>query len=207
MRSQVRFVMHPDDEREFVDDLLRDDSVGLINGPRWKASEPTVHRSLESIDTYCIIWSKKDLAQLDAEFIPECNDWYCGSEGATIQFFRSRINGSVLTEGRLAVGTNSQPIEIAQVVDERYLKLRKFIKKRYRNNMLRWRNPTLPSPATAGRSSNPSKPDNSVWIGLAALNWLEADSETRRVKQFTSSIVEGELALETATGAPVSGRS
>ena len=199
--------MHPDDEREFVDDLLRDDSVGLINGPRWKASEPTVHRSLESIDTYCIIWSKKDLAQLDAEFIPKCNDWYCRSEGATIQFFRSRINGSVLTEGRLAVGTNSQPIEIAQVVDERYLKLRKFIKKRYRNNMLRWRNPTLPSPATAGRSSNPSKPDNSVWIGLAALNWLEADSETRRVKQFTSSIVEGELALETAIGAPVSGRS
>jgi len=200
--------MHPDDEREFVDDLLRDDSVGLINGPRWKASEPTVHRSLESIDTYCIIWSKKDLAQLDAEFIPKCNDWYCRSEGATIQFLRSRINGSVLTEGRLAVGTNSEPIETAQVVDERYLKLRKFIKRRYRNNMLRWRNPTLPvSPTTAGRSSNPSKPDNSVWVGLAAIDWLEADPETRRVKQWATSIVEGELAFETAIGAPVSGRS
>jgi hypothetical protein len=200
--------MHPDDEREFVDELLLDDSIVLINGPRWKTREPVAYRSLEFIDYYCIIWCMKDLPALDAKFIPNCNDWYCKSEGATIQFLRSCINGSVLTLGRLAVGTDSETSEVAQSVEQRYRRLRKFVQKRYRNKVLRWRNPELPANrASVGRSSNPSKPDNAVWIGLAALDWLEADPATRRVKQWTSSIVEGELALEANLEAPASGRS
>jgi hypothetical protein len=45
MRSQLRFVMHPDDERDFISEVLHDDAVVLINGPRWKSSEPEGHRS------------------------------------------------------------------------------------------------------------------------------------------------------------------
>jgi hypothetical protein len=144
MRSQLRFVMHLDDERDFVSEILRDEAVVLINGPRWESSRPEVHRSLDSLDRYCIIWSRKDLVQLDAEFIPQCNDWYCQSEGATIQFLRSHRKESVIREGRLAVGSNSEPPEVARAVEQRYRQLRTFVQKRYRNGMLRWRNPCLP---------------------------------------------------------------
>jgi hypothetical protein len=208
MRSELRFVMHPDDEREFVDALLLDASLVLINGPRWKTREPTVYRSLDFIDNYCMIWCREAALHLDAEFIPKCNDWYCRSEGATIQFRRSHVDGSVLTLGRLAVSTDVEPPEVAKSVEQRYGKLRKFIQKQYRNSVLRWWNPNLPvSPATAGRSSNPSKPDNTVWIGLAAFKWLEAEPKLRRVKQWTSSVVEGELAHEADMEVPDSGHS
>lgn len=129
MRSQLRFVMHPDDERDFISEVLHDDAVVLIDGPRWKSSEPKGHRSLESTGWYCIIWSKKDLPRLDSEFIPECNDWYCRSEGATIQFLRSRSNESVIVEGRLAISTSSERNDVAGAVEQRYRSLRTFVKK------------------------------------------------------------------------------
>ena len=49
MRSQIRFVMHPLDEAEFIAQLLEDESVGLIDGPRWPAATPLVTRSLAQI--------------------------------------------------------------------------------------------------------------------------------------------------------------
>jgi hypothetical protein len=197
MRSQLRFVMHLEDEREFISEVVREDAVVLINGPRWKSNEPEVHHSLDSIDWYCIIWSRKDLAKLDAEFIPKCNDWYCRSEGATIQFLRSRNNGSVLIEGRLAISTDSEPSEVARAVEKRYRSLRSFVKKRYRNGMLQWRSRSFPeSPAAVGRSSNPGKTDNSLWIGPSAAQWLRQDPMMRKVKQDFSAPVEAELTLD-----------
>ena len=49
MRSQIRFVMHPLDEAEFIAKLLEDESVGLIDGPRWPAATPLVTRSLDRL--------------------------------------------------------------------------------------------------------------------------------------------------------------
>ena len=106
MNSQIRFVMHPDDEREFEQLLLADESIRFIEGPRWKTQTPLTSRSLAEIrDDYCIIWSPNDIAKLKAEYIPTCNDWYCRSEHATIRFWRSEIAGPVITEGRISVGT------------------------------------------------------------------------------------------------------
>ena len=197
MRSQLRFVMHPDDERAFISEVLHDDAVVLINGPRWKSSEPKGHRSLESLGWYCIIWSKNDLATLDSEFIPECNDWYCRSEGATIQFLRSRSNGSVISEGRLAISTSSERNDVVRAVEKRYRNLRAFVKKRYRNGILQWRNPNLTQgPAADGRSANPSKADNALWIGPAAVDWLQEDPTMRKVKQDFEAPVEAVLTLD-----------
>jgi hypothetical protein len=197
--------MHSDDERDFISEVLCDDAVVLINGPRWESSEPEVHRSLDSIGWYCIIWSRKDLARLDSEFIPECNDWYCRAEGATIQFLRSRCTGSVLAEGRLAISTSSEPSEAVRAVEQRYRSLRTFVKKRYRNGMMQWRNPSFPrSPAAAGRSANPSKTDNSLWIGPAAIKWLQEEPTMRKVKQEFAAPVEAELTPEARVGRPKS---
>ena len=35
MRSQVRFAMHPADERDFELMLVREESIHFIPGPRW----------------------------------------------------------------------------------------------------------------------------------------------------------------------------
>jgi hypothetical protein len=64
MKSQVRFVMHPDDEREFEQLLLADESIRFIEGPRWKTETPLTSRSLADIhDNYRIIWSPNDIAK------------------------------------------------------------------------------------------------------------------------------------------------
>jgi len=150
MRSQLRFVMHPDDEREFGAAILDGSSLTLIDGPRWPKSRPQTHRSLDSIGPYCILWSSAEIPELDAEFIPSCGDWYCRSEGSTIQFLRSQLLGSFLTEGRIAIAMDGEPPMVARSVERRYRRLSRFIKQRYRNRMLRWRNPPSPRhPKTA----------------------------------------------------------
>jgi hypothetical protein len=71
MRSQVRFAMHPTDEREFEQLLVSDNSIRFIAGPRWKTKTPRTSRSLSDIvDRYCIIWSTSDIATLKAEYVP-----------------------------------------------------------------------------------------------------------------------------------------
>jgi hypothetical protein len=204
MRSQLRFAMHPDDELSFLDEVLKEPSVVLIDGPRWKAAEPATTQSLASIGTYCIIWSPEDLASLNARFIPTCNDWYCESEHSTIQFLRSSLTETVLTEGRIAIATESASSSARAGVERRFKSLRKFLKKVYANAIVRWQNPTLSfAPAGPSRSANPSEPDRSMWVGPSALAWLRAD-EQRRIKQTLSSHVEGFLvapsdeALQTA---------
>ena len=201
MRSQLRFVMHHTDEADFISEVLRDCAVVLINGPRWKSSEPETHRSLDPIGSYCIIWSTKDLARLDSEFIPKCSDWYCRSEEATIQFLRSRSNGSMLAEGRLAINTSSEAAAVARSVEKRYRSLRSFVKKRYRNGILRWQNPSLDQGSAAGaQSAIPSKADNALWVGPAAFEWLQEAPMMRRVKQEFAAPVEAVLTLTAANG-------
>ncbi len=106
MHSQVRFIMHPADERDFERQLVSDESIHLIAGPRWKTETPKTSRSLDDIDdSYCIIWSTSDVAKLTAEYNPSCDAWQCRSEYATIQFLRSEIHEPVITEGRIAVSS------------------------------------------------------------------------------------------------------
>lgn len=196
MRSQVRFVMHSADECEFEQLLVSDESIRFIAGPRWKTETPEIFRSLAQIKYYCIIWSMNDITKLTAEYIPSCDDWYCRSEYATIQFLRSEMDESIITEGRIAVSTIESPDFPATKVknlESRYGNLRKYIRKNYSNSIIRWRNPTVPyAPARPNRSANPSEPDPQVWIGPHALRWLREGRE-RKIKQFRQSIVEAVL--------------
>ena len=200
MNSQVRFAMHPADERDFEQLLVSDESIRFIAGPRWKAETPETSRSLADTHGYhCMIWSLSDIAKLNAEYIPTCDDWYCRSEQATIQFLRSQMDEAVITEGRLAVCTVESPAFPASSVanlENRYKKLRSYIKRNFLNSIIQWRNPTLPyAPAGPNRSANPSKPDSQVWVGPHALRWLQERSD-RKIKQFRESIVEAVLVSE-----------
>jgi hypothetical protein len=140
MRSELRFVMHPEDENSLLRALLTDPSVLLIDGPRWKGAKPEATRDLSSIGSYCIVWSPDDLSELSADFIPTCNDWYCRSEHSTIQFLRSTLTGAVLTEGRLAVATDTAQPRTASSVERRYRMLHRVIEKTYANAVVEWRN-------------------------------------------------------------------
>jgi hypothetical protein len=186
--------MHSSDERDFAAQLLSDNSVWLVDGPRWKTSTPKTVRSLEEVaGSYCIIWSTQDRASLSARYIPNCDDWYCESESVTIQFLRSQIFGSVITEGRIAVSTSDAAEKEATGVARRFKSLVRFVKKNYTNSAIQWNNPSLPfAPARPGRSANPSKPDAQVWVGSHALRWLQQD-QARRIKQFANSLVEARL--------------
>jgi hypothetical protein len=200
MSSQVRFVMHPEDEREFEQLLVGDESIRFIAGPRWKTETPKTSRSLADIDGYyCIVWSTSDIAKLKARYIPSCHDWYCESEHATIQFLRSEIHESVITEGRIAVSTTLSrdfPAASVKSLEKRYGDLRKYLRKNYSNSIIQWRNPTVPdAPAGPNRSANPSKPDPQVWVGPHALRWLR-ERPRRRIKQFRQGNVEAVLVPE-----------
>ena len=185
--------MHPEDELEFEAQILADQSVQLVDGPRWKTKSPEGFRKLSEITgDYCIIWSASDLPHLTARHIKACNDWYCDSEYATIQFLRSQIQESIITEGRIAISTTENQSS-SNGVELRYKSLRKFVKKHFTNSIIQWFNPQLPiAPASSKRSANPSKPDPQVWVGPSSMRWLEADSE-RRIKQQLNSVVEATI--------------
>lgn len=196
MHSQVRFAMHPDDECEFEQLLVSDESIRFIAGPRWKTETPETSRSLTEIGYYCIIWSISDIAKLKAEFIPSCDDWYCRSEQATIQFLRSEMDEAVITEGRIAISTipsEEFPESSVKRLEKRYGDLRRYLRKNYSNSIIQWRNPSLPyAPAGPFRSANPSNPDPQVWVGPNALRWLREQPD-RRIKQYRQSLVEAVL--------------
>jgi hypothetical protein len=199
MDSQIRFVMHPEDEKLFVEKLLAEEAVHLIDGPRWKSQSPDLFRTIDSIcGDYCIIWSTSDGAKMTARYIASCHDWYCTSEGVTIQFLRSRLQGDVITEGRLAIsvpgGDDASSAE--KHVQRRFNSLRSMIKKAYTNKLARWCNPDLPLlPAAQGRSANPSAPDPQVWISPEALHWLR-ERPGRRIKQGMQARVEAVVEVD-----------
>ncbi len=190
--------MHPEDEKEFEAQLLADESVLLVDGPRWKTESPKNERSLSKIEgRYCIIWSKADIKDLKSRYIEQSDDWYCDSEYATIQFLRSELSGSVLTECRIAISTTCDHADFlesqAKQVDARFKLLRKFIKKEYCNSIVQWCNPRLPiAPSSKNRSANPGKPDLQVWVSPNALEWMRENGD-RRIKQTSTAFVEGTL--------------
>lgn len=173
MRSQLRFIMHPDDERDFVAHLLSDDRVFLIDE---RASDPAaLLRSIEAIPgSLCSILRLPNGAGTGAV-----------SGTKKIQFLRSQIVGTLITEGSIAIATLDDEEE-AVGVEKHYKSLSKFIKARYANSILRWYNPDRPfGPGEPGRSPNPSKPDPQVWVGPSVHPWLAQDPE-RRIRQHWS---------------------
>jgi hypothetical protein len=194
MRSQLRFAMHPDDELDFAVQVLSDPSVCLIDGPRWKTSTPETFRSIKDISgSYCIIWSEQDRSTMSARYIPSCDDWYCESEEVTIQFLRSEVFGSVITEGRIAASTQSLGESEAAGVERRFKALSRFIKKNYFNSIVCWRTTSLPfAQARPGQSANPGVPDAKVWVGPHALRWLQ-QNKNHHIKQDKNSFSEARL--------------
>ena len=185
-------MMHPDDEAVLLAELLRDPAVLLVDGPRWKSATPPTTRNVSAVGSYCMIWSPEDLPELAADFIPTCNDWYCRSLYATIQFLRCSMTGTLITGyGSFAISTALADSNTAAKVERRYKLLRRAIKKTYRNSVVRWHNPNFPqAPARPSRSANPSEPDRSLWVGPAAMTWLAGDA-ARRIKNFAGAAVEG----------------
>lgn len=177
MRSQLRFIMHPDDERDFVSHVLSDDRTFLIDE---RSGNPApLLRSIEAI-----AGSVCSILRLPSGTAPNG----AGGNGAPgtkkIQFLRSQIVGTLITEGSIAIATG--PDGEAAGVERHYKSLSKFIKARYANAILRWYNPDLPfAPASPGHSANPSKPDPQVWVGPSVHLWLAEDPE-RRIRQHWS---------------------
>ena len=197
MRSQIQFVMHPDDERTFAELLLADESVRFVDGPRWPSQEPTFSRSLDDIGWYCIIWSTDDVPQLTSRYIATCDDWYITNEYATLQMLRSEVDGSTLTDGRVAISTHYDLPELpehnAKQIDARFSKIRRHIMKHYVNSIIRWHSSRSPvAPRGPKRSPNPSDPDKKMWVGPAALQWFhESDGHCIRCKMSgVTAIIE-----------------
>jgi hypothetical protein len=101
----------------------------------------------------------------------------------------------VIAEGRLAISTSSERNDAVRAVEKRYRSLRAFMKKRYRNGMLQWRNPNFSLDPVGGQSANPSKADNALWIGPAAVHWLQEEPTMRTVKQDFDAPVEAVMTL------------
>lgn len=166
MASELQFVMHPKDEALFAEELLREEGVRLIDGPRWPSASPSTTRDLGEIDDYCIVWSPSDLDPLTAEYIPTCNDWYCRSEYATIQFLRSQLEGTVLSAGRIASPYFPDDFDpaAASAISKRFYRLRRYIKKHFHNSAL------------VGRA-HPECVFDALWVGPHAVDWLQQSSE------------------------------
>ena len=187
MRSRHRFIMHPLDESAFAELILSDEDVRIVDGPIWKNERPRAFQSINDIKgTYCIIWSRRDRPTLTARYKPDGNEWYCDSEMATVQFLRSEVRGTTLTEGAIAIATNPVSSAEAHGVEKRYRALRHFIKSHYTNSVLRWYDPNAPiAPAAPGRSANPSAPDPQVWVSPSVRPWL-AEDPRRTIRQHWS---------------------
>lgn len=179
--------MHPDDEWPVIEALLQDPDVALINGPTWKTPVPEVSRSLSSVGSHAIIWSSADLPELSVEPYPTGTRWELRSQPSTIQWLRSVLVGSVLTEGRFAIRTDTAPPAAAAGVERRYKMLRSLIRKTCQNSAIEWRSTAVPSRAAAN-----TPPDPQLWVGPRAMAWLLEDP-VRCVKQGVTYLVEGRL--------------
>jgi hypothetical protein len=175
MGKQLRFIMDHNDEEAFVAQALQTGNVRFIDGPRWKSPKPVASLSISTFGWYVIIWSPDDLAELSAEYIPSCNDWYCQSEIATLQFLRSQYPGGDVVEGRIAVNVPSGEVCPFPGVRKRFATLSRFIKKTYVNNAIFWQYADEASNLEILQRRGGYQPDASLWIGPGAQAWLRAD--------------------------------
>lgn len=171
MRSQVRFFMDADDERAFVDEVVRDLATVLVEGPRWEIRKPLLlnPKRLPARAGYVVIWNPADVPRLKTRRYPDGHGFEIANEPETIQFLRCCIcDGTVLTEGRIAVACpDGHPVE------RRYKALRKWIRGTFRNRVVCW---------TDAERTVRSPPDATVWVSPGALAWLASD-ERRQFKQ------------------------
>ncbi|MCA9070408.1 MAG: hypothetical protein KDA84_15860 [Planctomycetaceae bacterium] len=185
MRSQITFIMHPDDEDDFVREVLAEPDTVFVDGPKWKTKQPPVlSKVTDGNNFYFMIWNRAETPALTGRHHTKGDDewWYCENEFLTLQLLRSKFFPSFLTEGRIAVGSDRADPEITAAVDRRYKRLRRWIKKFFTNNIIIWQNMSLPRSGT-----NPLKPSPTHWIGPHALSWLQGDSANRWVQQFGST--------------------
>ena len=179
MRSQITFIMHPDDQAEFVDEVLSESGVVLVDGPKWETPDPPLLSGAEEGGRHLMIWNADETRPLLGRHHTHDGDqwWYCKNESLTLQFLRSSLYESFIVEGRIAVGSDDAG-KSAAAVDKRYKRLRRWLKKTYTNGVLFWQN------VNAGRSAtNPGKPCSSSWVGPHAMAWLEQAPEDRWAEQ------------------------
>ena len=191
MRSEVVFVMHPEDERELVSVVTAENGVVFVDGPKWETPEPPIVGDIHAADDYLVIWNPSETPPLTAiRHVKDAHEWwYCDSEFLTLQFLRSgfRRGEPYLFEGRIAVRTadeheDSRDDRCAPSVERRFKRLRAAIKKTYTNRVLIWQNVLLPRSPT-----NPNRRAANIWVGPHALRWLREDARNRWVQQFRHS--------------------
>src|SRR6266446_3353076 len=57
LRRIILFVMHPDDEMTLMAELLHDQTILLVDRPRWKSATPPTTRNISAVGYHCLIWS------------------------------------------------------------------------------------------------------------------------------------------------------
>jgi len=165
--------MHPKDEDEFAQFVLAESGVVFVHGSNWSTPQPPLVESRRELRDYAplLIWASTETPPLVAERI-EWRDgvfWNWTSEHLTIQFLRSDLfQRKILTEGRIAVATEPCSKQEARRLEERYRRLRKWLKARYRNSVMCW---------------HPDKPDVSAWVGPHAIDWVKS-GVGREFRQF-----------------------
>lgn len=195
MRSQVCFVMHPEDEEAFAGFITSEHGVVFVDGPKWGQPSPPICSDIDKAGNYLMIWNPSETTVLAANHHRKEDKewWYCNNEHLTIQFLRSgfQFGEPFLFEGRIAVSTTSEEKTVhdpasAKQIERRFKNLRRHIRKSYRNSLLIWQNALSPRSTT-----NPSKPAPNVWIGPHAIQWLEEQPKERWVQQFRGARARG----------------
>jgi hypothetical protein len=197
MRSQLVFIMHPADEIKFTDLILSEPGTVFVNGPRWSSSTPPTTTEIHGSGDYLMIWHPSEAPGLSGRHYQkeETEWWYCENEFLTVQFLRSgfQFGETYLFGGRIAITTTNIDKAIldepsAHLVEARFKKLSKAIKKIHKNKLIIWQDPSSPRSGT-----NPIKPDATVWVGPHALKWLEEDPNNRWVQPFRGAGAKGYL--------------
>jgi hypothetical protein len=197
MRSQVRFVMHPEDEVEFAMAVTAEQATLFVDGPTWPKPQPPVTTNIREAGLYLLIWNPSETPKLAGKHYRNRDEewWYCRNEFLTIQLLRSgfQYREPYLVEGRIAVSTTDQDKSVfharsAPAVERRFKALRHLIKESYTNKAILWQ--VLAAPRS---ERNPLGPDASLWVGPHALKWLRHRPRNRWVQQARYARVRGYL--------------
>lgn len=187
MRSEFTFIMHPLDEKVFVQTVLAEPGVVFVDGRKWLTPNPPIKTDISSAGDHLLIWQSGETPELEGHHHQKDNQqwWYCENEYLTIQFLRSGLQDEqYLFTGRIAIWTTTKEGEVTHLasaasIEKRFKFLKKFLQKTYTNNVLLWQNLSLPRSKT-----NPCKPDSKAWIGPHALEWLRENPTERWVQTF-----------------------